>query len=138
MHTHTHTHTHRHIQTHTKIKRVVKKKMRLPDRLIPLKNADKFFHERWETDRNRLDIPHPFRGVLLGPPNCGKSTTAKNILIRAQPPCEAVTVIHCDPEHTREYLDLGNHRDPWGFSLMGMAVADQGQSPEFVSRVTRN
>ena len=81
--------------------------MRLPDRLIVLKNADKAFHEQWHSGRNRLDIPHPFRGVLLGPPNVGKSTCAKNILMRANPPFEACTVIHCDPENTKEYDDLG-------------------------------
>ena len=84
------------------------KRKRLPDVLLPLSNPDKDFHERWSKGRNMLDLPHPFRGVLLGPPNCGKSTTVKNILIRAHPAFEAVTVIHCDPEHTKEYADLGD------------------------------
>ena len=84
------------------------KKRKLPDVLLALSNPDKEFHERWSAKRNMLDLPHPFRGVLLGPPNCGKSTTVKNILIRADPPFEVCTVIHCDPEHTKEYADLGD------------------------------
>ena len=40
-----------------------------------------------------LNFPHPFRGVLLGPPNTGKSTSVKNILIRADPPFKKVTVV---------------------------------------------
>jgi ABC-type proline/glycine betaine transport system ATPase subunit len=87
---------------------MVQKRKKLPDVLIALKNKDKEFHEQWTAGRNMLDIPHPFRGVLLGPPNCGKSTTVKNILLRADPPFESVTVIHCDPEHTKEYQDLGD------------------------------
>jgi len=84
------------------------KRKRLPDVLLPLSNPDKEFHERWTQGRNMLDLPHPFRGVLLGPPNCGKSTTVKNILLRADPSFESVCVIHCDPEHTKEYADLGD------------------------------
>jgi hypothetical protein len=90
-----------------------RKRHRLPDRLLHLKNSDKEFHESWTGQRNMLDFPHPFRAVFLGPPNVGKSTTVKNILIRADPPFERVTVIHCDPpteEHdgTKEYADLGD------------------------------
>jgi hypothetical protein len=84
------------------------KRNRLPDVLLPLKNADKKFHEFWKPGRNMLNFPHPCRGVFLGPPNVGKSTTVKNILLRAEPPFETCTVIHCDPEHTKEYKDLGD------------------------------
>ena len=89
-------------------------KRKLPDVLLPLANPDKEFHEKWSNGRNMLDLPHPFRGVLLGPPNCGKSTTVKNILLRATPPFEACTVIHCDAEHTKEYADLGEGCDVRG------------------------
>jgi len=83
-------------------------KYRLPNKLIALSNPDKQFHERWSKSRNMLDIPHPYRAICLGPPNCGKSTTVKNLLVRANPPFEKITVIHCDPEYTQEYDDLGS------------------------------
>lgn len=79
---------------------------RLPNRLIPIKNPDKKFHEKWHTNRSLLNFPHPFRAVFLGPPNCGKTTTVKNILVRAHPPFQEVFVIHCDPNYTEEYDDV--------------------------------
>ena len=84
-------------------------KRKLPDLLLPLSNPDKDFHEKWTSKRNMLNFPHQFRGVLLGPPNTGKSTSVKNILIRADPPFKKVTVIHCDPDNTQEYNDLGEN-----------------------------
>jgi len=80
--------------------------MKLPNKIIALKNEDKLFHERWTKKRGMLNIPHPFRVVLCGRPNCGKSTTIKNLLIRANPPFERLVVIHCDPEFTKEYDDF--------------------------------
>lgn len=79
----------------------------LPRRIIPIENPDKLFHEKWHERRNLLNLPHPFRGVLLGPPNVGKTTIVKNIIIRAHPPFEEIFVVHCDPSFTEEYDDLG-------------------------------
>tara|TARA_B110000902_G_scaffold113995_1_gene134226 strand:+ start:4584 stop:5246 length:663 start_codon:yes stop_codon:yes gene_type:complete len=79
---------------------------KLPDELIVIPNADKKFHEKWHKGRNMLNFPHPFRAVCLGPPNKGKSTTVKNILLRADPPFEEVKVIHCDGDYTKEYEDV--------------------------------
>ena len=53
-----------------------------------------------------LNFPHPFRGVLLGPPNCGKTTTVKNTLMRQEPPFKRMYIIHCDGEYTQEYDDV--------------------------------
>ena len=83
-----------------------KEEGKLPQKLLYIPNADKGFHESWYDGRDMLNFPHPFRAVLLGPPNMGKSTVAKNILLRADPPFKAVKVIHCDPEYTQEYDDL--------------------------------
>ena len=81
-------------------------KVRLPNKILALPNADKAFHEKWGRGRNMLNIPHPFRCVCLGPPNCGKGTVVKNLLIRAKPQFEEVFVIHCDPGYTKEYDDV--------------------------------
>jgi len=83
----------------------------LPDenKLFRIPNKDKFFHETWHPGRNLLNIPHPFRAILAGPPNRGKSTICKNLLLRADPPFEQVIVVHYDME-TKEYDDLkGEH-----------------------------
>lgn len=86
---------------------MVKKKLQIPDKIIALPNPDKFFHEKWEPGRNKLNIIHPFRCCLLGNPNVGKTTIIKNILLRAKPEFEEVIVIHCDGDYTKEYDDLG-------------------------------
>lgn len=83
-----------------------KKRARLPNKLIPVPNADKGFHEKWIRGRSMLNFPHPFRAVCLGPPNMGKTTVVKNIIMHADPPFEEVKVIHCDPDYTQEYNDI--------------------------------
>ena len=84
-----------------------KVKARLPNKILALPNPDKEFHEKWYKGRNMLNIPHPWRAVFLGPPNCGKGTVVKNLLLRANPPFEEVVCIHCDPEFTQECDDIG-------------------------------
>ena len=83
-----------------------KKTMRLPNKMLALPNADKAFHEKWTTGRNMLNFPHPWRGVFLGPPNCSKTTTIKNIILRGKPQFEEIIVIHCDAEYTKEWDDI--------------------------------
>jgi hypothetical protein len=90
-----------------KSKQKIKYKNALPKELLALPNADKAFHEEWDEGRDMLNVPHPVRAVFLGPPNTGKSTTVKNLLIRQEPPFEEVFVIHCDAEYTKEYVDVG-------------------------------
>ena len=84
-----------------------KVKSRLPNKILALPNPDKSFHEKWYGGRNMLNIPHPWRAVFLGPPNCGKGTVVKNLLLRAKPQFEEVVCIHCDPEYTQEWDDIG-------------------------------
>lgn len=81
----------------------------LPDRILPLHNADKSFHETWYPGRNLLDIPHPFRMLLASKPNSGKSTLIKNILMRValgKRPFKRIVVVHCDPNATMEYKEV--------------------------------
>ena len=88
------------------VKKKKRIKKRLPKLLIPIKNPDKGFHEKWTPHRDPLNIPHPFRAVLLGKPNCGKTNTMKNILIRAKPAFDEILVVHCDPDDTKEFDDV--------------------------------
>lgn len=88
-----------------------KKLSKLPKKIIDIPNPDKTFHEEWagegkKTKRDLLNLPHPFRAVICGPPNSGKTLVIKNILLRAQPPFKECFVIHCDPEYTKEYDDV--------------------------------
>lgn len=83
-----------------------KKLSKLPNKIIALKNPDKKFHEKWHNKRNLLNIPHPFRAIICGPPNSGKTLIIKNILLRAKPDFKEVFVIHCDGDFTKEYDDI--------------------------------
>ena len=88
------------------MKKKGKRKVNLPNEILALPNLDKAFHEKWTKGRNMLNIPHPFRAVALGPPNCGKGTVVKNLLLRADPPFEEIFCIHCDPDFTQEWDDV--------------------------------
>ena len=90
--------------TEKKKKKRVKK--RLPKTLLPIHCSDKGFHEKWSKKRDPLNLPHPFRVVLLGRPNVGKTSTMKNILVRCKPEFEEILVCHFDGEETTEYDDL--------------------------------
>ena len=79
---------------------------KLPTEILALPNPDKEFHEKWTKSRDKLNIPHPFRAVALGPPNCGKGCATKNLIVRADPPFEEIIVIHCDPDFTQEWEDV--------------------------------
>ena len=84
-----------------------KTKRRLPNKLIGIPCSDKHFHEKWYEGRNMLNFPHPYRACLIGRPNTGKTTTVKNIILRAHPQFQEVYVIHCDANYTTEYDDVG-------------------------------
>ena len=80
------------------------KKSVLQNKLIVLPNDDKHFHE--EPDYNDLgNFPHPFRLVLAGPPNVGKTNVIYNILLHKSPPFERIIIYHNDPS-TIEYQNI--------------------------------
>ena len=90
----------------TPLNRHKKKRSMLPNKLLIIKNPDKIWHQKWQHGDNMLNFPHPWRAVLLGLPNCSKTSTIKNILIRQNPPFERVIIIHCNPKYTKEYDDI--------------------------------
>lgn len=85
--------------------------------IIAIENPDKEFHESWDSKlvkdkllrRHPMNIPHPFRAVLLGPPGSGKTTIAINLIMYQKPDFQRVIVIHIDGEYTHEYDAVGNY-----------------------------
>ncbi len=72
-----------------------KKLLRLPNRIIPISNSEKKgWREKWYEGRNLLNLPHSFRLICIGPPDSGKSTLIKNIIIRAKPEFERILLYH--------------------------------------------
>jgi hypothetical protein len=105
-----------------------KKKGRLPKKIVPISNPDKKFHERWSKGRNMLNIPHPARILAVGPPNVGKTTVAKNIILRANPPYEEIFIIHPDAEYSQEWDDI----DGQMLSLIPNPEQWEGEKKTFV------
>lgn len=83
-----------------------KRKKKLPNKIIPLPNADKKFHEKWYEGRNLLNFPHPFRACIISLPNCGKTCVVKNILLRQDLPFKKLFVVHIDGNYAEEYEDV--------------------------------
>jgi len=82
-----------------------------PTKLIGLPNPDKLEHESYDdydTNENLARYPKPFRCVILGKVNSGKSLIAKHILLAHQahkPKFKEVYVVHgC--ENSEEYDDI--------------------------------
>lgn len=88
-------------------KKPPKRQQQLPQELIAFKNADKEWHESWTPERDLLNFPHPYRAVMCGPPNRGKTTAVKNILVRQWPPFEKMVIIYPGGvQGTSEYEDV--------------------------------
>jgi hypothetical protein len=94
-------------QVKKKKKKKKKRERRLPNKLFAIKNPDKLDHEKWYQGRNMLNFPAPFRGVIGGKPGTCKTTNVKHILMRQKPPFDHMIVVHCNPEYTQEYNDVG-------------------------------
>jgi hypothetical protein len=93
------------MENRKKRKKRKKKKLKLPDKILPLENMDKQFQEVWYKGRNLLNFPHSWRCVITARPSTGKSTIAKNILLRADPEFEKIYIVHVDP-YTRDYEEV--------------------------------
>ena len=81
-------------------------KVKIPNKLVIFKNADKEFHELWTPGRDMGNIPHPFRAIISAVPNSGKTLIIKNLILRQQPAFEEIFLIHIDGEYTQEYSDI--------------------------------
>ncbi len=89
-------------------KKKVKRKQKLPRKLLFIPSSDKDFIESWNDRRDPLDFPASFRMILCGKPGCGKTCMVKNIILRTQQsrkPFERIYVLHQD-QHAREYDDI--------------------------------
>ena len=77
---------------------------KINNKLIVLPNEDKLFHE--EPDyKNLCNFPHPFRMILCGPPNVGKTNIIYNILVNKHESFEKLIIFYNDPS-TREYQNV--------------------------------
>lgn len=85
-----------------------KKPPRLPQEVVKIRNSEKDqgnWYESWKTPKNRKigNFPHPYRMVLSAGTGCGKTLTAKNILLQAQAtdrPFKEVYVCSCSMDNT--------------------------------------
>ena len=81
-------------------------------KVVAFDNSDKKKAEKWDDKKDKhgnLDLanfPCPFRCLLLGPPNSGKSNLIKNLIIHQKPRFTDIYVIHQDSDGTSEWCDL--------------------------------
>jgi len=68
-------------------------------------NKEKEFHEIWTKERNKANFPHPFRCLIAGPPNCGKTNMIHNLISFQEPPFQKIFIMHPDPEN-KEYENI--------------------------------
>ena len=84
---------------------------KLPSKIMVMSNPDKTkWKERWYKGRNLLNLVAPFRMLCMGPPGVGKSLVVKNVIAQVADsgnPFMRIVVVHCDPEYTQEYDDVG-------------------------------
>jgi len=82
------------------------KEKEYPNELIIIPNIEKQYHESWIPDRNILNFPHPYRLLLLGGVNRGKTNIIKNIILRANPKFKEIFLFHCGGNYVKEYDDI--------------------------------
>ena len=82
--------------------------IKLPKKLIEIKNADKGWTESWSESRAKdiANFPHPSRICLIGPPSVGKSFICKHLLLHQKPMFKELYIIHGDSDCTKEYEDV--------------------------------
>jgi Cdc6-like AAA superfamily ATPase len=63
---------------------------------------DKDGNERWDSGRDPMNFPAPFRACIIGKPGSGKSSICKNILLAANPPYDQVYIAYPNACRDRE------------------------------------
>lgn len=75
--------------------------------LIIFDCADKKDQEHWSQSRSFINKPRPYRLALIGPPNSGKSSICKNLILQARPEFTKVFVIsNGSSKEWEDYSDL--------------------------------
>lgn len=82
------------------------KPLPLPQKLIFMGSGDKSKHGCWNEGDDPLLLPRPFRCLLSGGVNSGKTTTILNILMR-DPINKKIFLIHAGGKATKDYDMMG-------------------------------
>jgi hypothetical protein len=101
----------------------------LPQELIIFDNKDKHFHESWAHGRGIANFPHPYRALLVGPPNSGKSNLIKNLILHADPPFERAFLLYPGSKG-KEDGDFKHKTDEYN-DVEGIEGLDTVPPPEF-------
>jgi len=89
----------------------MKKKHSIPKKIIIFQCPEKAkFTEHWDKKRSRnlMSFPHPWRAILFGPPNSGKTSIIKNMILHANPEFDKIYICHFLEDYTTEYDNLGD------------------------------
>lgn len=68
--------------------------------IVLFENKDKKYNEHWTPDRDFANFPNPSRILICSKPNCGKSTTVLNLILRQDPIYKKIYLIHPDLKRT--------------------------------------
>lgn len=88
------------------------KKIKAPNCIIPMKNPDKKMHESYNKNcnTNMARFPKPFKCVISGRPNSGKTLMSKMIIVAHQaqkPKFDEIHIVHgLDENFTSEWDDV--------------------------------
>lgn len=102
--------------SHSNIKKKKKKGKyngSLPKEIIMFESCDKQSHEHWTPGRDLANFPKPFKMIITGPPNRGKTLIAHNIIIRCKPQFDEIFLVHIDStsEEWGRLVEEENHLD---------------------------
>lgn len=99
----------------------------LPQRRVFVHNGDKTDHQEWYAGRDLCSFPSPFRAIICGRPNSGKTAWVHELISRGEPAYDKVVVVHCDlkskdyddyePEMLKEIPPPDDPR--WGATITG-------------------